>query len=59
MLWYCVSSLKYFVNLLQRSLNVSLEEHIRGILRARLNGKARLVCKGHKQKEVDAYTESD
>ena len=32
-------------NSLQRSLNVSLEEHIRRILRARLNGKARLVCK--------------
>ena len=47
-------SLKYFVSSLQRSLNVSLEEHIRRILRARLNGKARLVCKGRKLKEVDA-----
>ena len=47
-------SLKYFVSSLQRSLNASLEEHIRRILRARLNRKARLVCKGHKLKEVDA-----
>ena len=46
--------LKYFVSSLQRSLNVSLEEHIRRIFRARLNGKARVVCKGHKLKEVDA-----
>ena len=34
------------VHSLQRSLNVSLEEYIRRILRARLNGKARLVCRG-------------
>ena len=37
--------LRYFVCSLQRSLYVSLEEHIRGILRAWLNGKACLVCK--------------
>ena len=37
--------LKYCVISLQRSLCVSLEEHIRRIFRARLNGKARLVCK--------------
>ena len=34
------------VNSSQRSLNVSLVEHILRILRARLNGKVRLVCKG-------------
>ena len=37
--------LKYCVSSLQRSLQVSLEEHLRRILRARLNGEARLVCK--------------
>ena len=37
--------LKYCVSSLQRSLYVSLKEHTRRILRARLNGKARLVCK--------------
>ena len=41
-----VKVLRLCVNTLQHSLNVSLEEHIRRILRARLNGKARLVCKG-------------
>ena len=34
------------VDSLQCSLNVSLNEHIRHILRARLNGKGRLVSKG-------------
>ena len=37
--------LRFFVCSLQCSLYVSLEELIRRILRAWLNGKARLVCK--------------
>ena len=37
--------LRYCVRTLQRRLYVSLEEHIRRILRAWLNGKARLVYK--------------
>ena len=41
-----VKVLRLCVNTLQHSLNVSLEEHIRRILGARLNEKARLVCKG-------------
>ena len=49
-LLYCVSSLKYCVCSLESSLNVLSEEHIRRILRARVNGKARLVSKAHKQK---------
>ena len=39
------SLLRQCVSSLQRSLNVTLEEHTRHILSARLNGIARLVCK--------------
>ena len=47
LVWYLlVEELCLCFNSLQRVLNVSFEEHILCILRARLNGKACLVCKG-------------
>ena len=52
----CPGLLRYFVSTLQRNSYVSLEEHIRRILRARLNGKARLVCKRQPYEPSEANT---
>ena len=52
----CPGLLRYFVSTLQRNSYVSLEEHIPRILRARLNGKARLVCKRQPYEPSEANT---